>query len=97
MDINSIRKVSLILTSVLLSAVSCTEAITEDGPQNIQNGVLMTKVINTPSASIEGSLLLCLTDEASDALASGNPDVREKFSDEVAVQCCQKTQSPQMV
>lgn len=46
----------------------------------------MTKVINTPSASIEGSLLLCLTDEASDALASGNPDVREKFSDEVAVQ-----------
>ena len=86
MDINSIRKVSFILTSVLLSAVSCTEAITEDGPQNIQNGVLMTKVINTPSASIEGSLLLCLTDEASDALASGNPDVREKFSDEVAVQ-----------
>ena len=86
MNINSIRKVSFILTSVLLSAVSCTEAITEDGPQNIQNGVLMTKVINTPSASIEGSLLLCLTDEASDALASGNPDVREKFSDEVAVQ-----------
>ena len=86
MNINSIRKVSFILTSVLLSAVSCTEAITEDGPQNLQNGVLMTKVINTPSASIEGSLLLCLTDEASDALASGNPDVREKFSDEVAVQ-----------
>jgi len=46
----------------------------------------MTKVINTPSASIEGSLLLCLTDEASDALASGNPDVREMFSGEVAVQ-----------
>lgn len=46
----------------------------------------MTKVINTPSASIEGSLLLCLTDEASDALASGNPDVMEMFSGEVAVQ-----------
>jgi len=86
MNINSIRKVSFILTSVLLSAVSCTEAITEDGPQNLHNGVLMTKVINTPSASIEGSLLLCLTDEASDALASGNPDVREMFSGEVAVQ-----------
>lgn len=86
MNINSIRKVSFILTSVLLSAVSCTEAITEDGPQNLQNGVLMTKVINTPSASIEGSLLLCLTDEASDALASGNPDVMEMFSGEVAVQ-----------
>lgn len=45
----------------------------------------MTKVINTPSASIEGSLLLCLTDETADALASGDMTFREKLSSEVPV------------
>lgn len=85
MNINSIRTVSFILTSVLLSAVSCTEVITEEGPQNLQDGVLMTKVINTPSASIEGSLLLCLTDETADALASGDMTFRENLSSEVPV------------
>lgn len=51
--------------STLLSAVACTEVINEGNLQNTDNGVLMTKVINTPSASVEGTLLLCLTDRKS--------------------------------
>ena len=71
------------MAAVMLAA--CTEAIQEDGRQNLQDGVLMTKVINTPSASIDGNLLLCLTDEAADAVASGDLTLREQFSSEVSI------------
>lgn len=43
----------------------------------------MTKVINTPSASVEGTLLLCLTEDAAQLLASGDMSLREQFSAEV--------------
>ncbi len=71
------------MAAVMLAA--CTEAIQEDGRQNLQDGVLMTKVINTPSASIDGNLLLCLTDEAADAVASGDLTLSEQFSSEVSI------------
>lgn len=85
MNISPIRKVSFFLTAVLLSASACTEVIQEEGLQNSQNGVLMTKVINTPSVSIDGSLVLCLTEEAADALASGDNSLRESLSSEVTL------------
>lgn len=45
----------------------------------------MTKVINTPSVSIDGSLLLCLTEEAADALASGDNSLKEQLSQDVSL------------
>lgn len=83
MHFNSIRKFSFLMAAVMLAA--CTEAIQEDGRQNLQDGVLMTKVINTPSASIDGNLLLCLTSEAAEALAGGDNSLVEKFSSELEI------------
>ncbi len=77
------------MAAVLLSA-ACTEVIREDGLQNEQNGVLMTKVINTPSVSIEGSLLLCLTDEAADAVVSGDNTLNGQFSAEVPIKSMER-------
>ena len=71
--------------STLLSAVACTEVINEGNLQNTDNGVLMTKVINTPSASVEGTLLLCLTEDAAQLMASGDLSLRDQFSAEVDI------------
>lgn len=68
-------------SALLLAA--CTEVVDEGNLQNTGSGVLMTKVINTPSASVEGTLLLCLTEDAAQLLASGDMSLREQFSAEV--------------
>ena len=72
-------------SSALLMAVACTEVINEENLQNADKGVLMTKVINTPSVSVEGTLLLCLTEDAALSLASGDISLRDEFSAEVAI------------
>ena len=72
-------------SSALLMAVACTEVINEENLQNTGNGVLMTKVINTPSVSVEGTLLLCLTEDAAQMLNSGNLTLKDEFSTEVAI------------
>ena len=66
-----------------LFLAACTEVVDEGNLQNTGSGVLMTKVINTPSASVEGTLLLCLTEDAAQLLASGDMSLREQFSAEV--------------
>ena len=68
-------------SALLLAA--CTEVVDEGNLQNTGSGVLMTKVINTPSASVEGTLLLCLTEDAAQLLASGDMSLRDQFSAEV--------------
>ena len=68
-------------SALLLAA--CTEVVDEGNLQNTGSGVLMTKVINTPSASVEGTLLLCLTEDAAQLLASGDMSLREQFSAEL--------------
>ena len=68
-------------SALLLAA--CTEVVDEGNLQNTGSGVLMTKVINTPSASVEGTLLLYLTEDAAQLLASGDMSLREQFSAEV--------------
>ena len=72
-------------SSALLLAAACTEVIDEESLQNTESGVLMTKVINTPSASVEGTLLLCLTEDAALSLASGDLSLRDEFSAEVDI------------
>lgn len=72
-------------SSALLLSVACTEVMNEGNLQNTENGVLMTKVINTPSASVEGTLLLCLTEDAAQSLASGDLTLRDEFSAEVDI------------
>ena len=85
MSINLFRNGFFVTASALLLAVACTEAVSEDNLQNMENGVLMTKVINTPSASVEGTLLLYLTEDAALALNSGDNSLVEKFSAEVEI------------
>ena len=45
----------------------------------------MTKVINTPENSEDGVLLVCLTDEAADAYASGDRSLMTSFAEEIEV------------
>ena len=68
----SIRRASLLFTLTLLAASSCVEELHDgvDAPSSVP-GSVMTKVINTPEDSEDGVLLLCLSDEAADAYASG--------------------------
>ena len=84
MFIEQIRRSAFLFASVLLFA-SCAEALTEDNLSNVENGVLMTKVINTPSASIDGSLLLRLTDEAAADINSGGKSLVDELSQNVAI------------
>ena len=81
---NLFRKGFFLASSALLLA-ACTEVVDEGNLQNTESGVLMTKVINTPSASVEGTLLLCLTEEAAQSLASGDSALRDEFSAEVDI------------
>ena len=67
------------MASVLFFS-ACAEVLTEDNLGNFENGVLMTKVINTPSASIDGSLLLRLTDDAAAEFAAGGLSFKEELS-----------------
>ena len=85
MFIDLFRKGFFLTASALLFAVACTEVIDEGNLQNTDKGVLMTKVINTPSASVEGTLLLCLTEDAAQSLASGDLTLRDEFSAEVDI------------
>ena len=84
MFMNLFRKGFFMASSALLLASACTE-VDEGNLQNTGSGVLMTKVINTPSASVEGTLLLCLTEEAALSLASGDSALRDEFSAEVDI------------
>ena len=82
MYIGQIRRGAFLFASVLFFT-ACTEVLTEDTLGNVENGVLMTKVINTPSASIDGSLLVRLTDEAAADLAAGGTALVDELSQNV--------------
>ncbi len=82
----SIRRASLLFTLTLLAASSCVEELHDgvDAPSSVP-GSVMTKVINTPEDSEDGVLLLCLSDEAADAYASGERSLMSDFSEKVDV------------
>lgn len=63
---------SLILSAAIF-ATSCVNEVMEDAPEKgkAPEGSVMTKIINTPSNSVEGSLLLYLSKEATDNIHSG--------------------------
>lgn len=82
MFIEQIRRGAFLFASVMLFA-ACAEVLTEDTLGNVENGVLMTKVINTPSASIDGALLLRLTDEAAADFAAGSMILADEISQDV--------------
>ena len=69
----------------LLLAASCAEGLQEEAALPSVPGAVMTKVINTPSESEDGVLLLCLTDEAADTYASGDRALLSSFSDKCEV------------
>ena len=80
----SIRRASLLFTLTLLAASSCVEELHDavNAPSSVP-GSVMTKVINTPEDSEDGVLLLCLSDEAADAYASGGRTLVSEFSEKV--------------
>lgn len=63
---------SLILSAALF-ATSCVNEVIENAPEkgNAPEGSVMTKIINTPAGSEEGSLLLYLSKEAAANIHSG--------------------------
>lgn len=80
MRFNSILKAHLLLIATLFAASSCMEELQEGLQSPAVDGAVMTKVINTPADSEEGALLLCLTEEAADALRAGDQALAETFS-----------------
>lgn len=87
MHLNSIRRASLLLTLTLLAASSCMEELHDavNAPSSDVPGAVMTKVINTPEDSEEGTLLLLLSEEVSDAFAAGDRTLVEAFSEGIQV------------
>ena len=84
MNINSIRRV-LLSIAVLSAAASCAEQLQEAVQQPPVEGAVMTKVINTPADSEEGTLLLFLTEETADAIATGDNSFADQLSNELNV------------
>ena len=84
MNINSIRRV-LLSIAVLSAAASCAEQLQETVQQPPVEGAVMTKVINTPADSEEGTLLLYLTEETADAIAAGDNSFADQLSNELNV------------
>ena len=83
----SINRAFALLTLTLLAASSCVEELHDavNTPVSAVPGAVMTKVINTPEDSEEGALLLCLTEEASDAYASGDMSLAAQFAEGIQV------------
>lgn len=79
-----IKRFSLIL-SVVICAASCADELHEGAPALPDNGGVMTKVVNTPSDSQEGVLLLCLEEAAADAFAAGDQSLLNEVSGTVPV------------
>lgn len=85
MNTVSIKRFSSLFVASLLFAVSCVEGLQEETASPSYPGAVMTKVINTPSDSEDGVLLLCLTEEAADAYAAGDKAVLSSFADKCVV------------
>ena len=84
MNINSICRV-IFSISVLSAAASCAEQLQETVQQPPVEGAVMTKVINTPADSEEGTLLLFLAEETADAIAAGDDAFVQQLSAEFDV------------
>ena len=69
----------------LLAAASCNERLTEEEPSVSVPDAVMTKVINTPSDSEDGAVLVCLTEDAADAWTTGDRSLVSTFSENVQV------------
>ena len=85
MNFISIRRVSLFMMTLLAAASCTTERLPQEEPSVSVPGAVMTKVVNTPSDSEEGVVLLCVTDEAADAWAAGDRSLVESLSADVKV------------
>ena len=84
MNINSICRV-IFSISVLSAAASCAEQLQETVQLPPVEGAVMTKVINTPADSEEGTLLLFLAEETADAIAAGDDAFVQQLSAEFDV------------
>lgn len=81
----SIRRASMLMIATLFAAASCTEQLHEDSQLPAEEGAVMTKVVNTPAGFVEGSLVICLSENAADALSSGDASLVEEMSEKVDV------------
>ncbi len=87
-----IKRFSIIF-SVVICAVACADELHEEVSSSCDNGAVMTKVINTPSDSQEGVLLLCMEEAAVEAFVAGD----ESFVEAVSGKMQLKSFSPMFV
>ena len=81
------KRVSLLIVLAgLFAASSCAEKL-QEGQQPVPSveGAVMTKVINSPREYADGSLLICLTGEAADAVAAGDRNLLGRMSEKMDV------------
>lgn len=76
---------SFLMLASSLAVLSCAEGLQEGVQQPMVEGAVMTKVINTPSDSKDGSLLVCLSEEAFSAIAAGDASVAGKVCEGLEV------------
>ena len=77
-------RIFLMLASSL-AVLSCAEELQEGVKQPAVEGAVMTKVINTPADSEDGSLLVCISEEAAAAIESGDASLAETISEGIAM------------
>ena len=75
----------MLMIATLFAAASCTEQLHEDSQLPAEEGAVMTKVVNTPAGFVEGSLVICLSENAADALSAGDASLVEEMSEKVDV------------
>ena len=75
----------MLMIATLFAAASCMEQLHEDSQLPAEEGAVMTKVVNTPAGFVEGSLVICLSENAADALSAGDASLVEEMSEKVDV------------
>lgn len=79
-----VKRFSLFL-SVVICAVSCLDDLHEECIGSSEYAPVLTKVVNTPTGSQEGVLLVCLDHGTADAFASGDRTIVDAVADKVQI------------
>lgn len=74
----------LFSAAALLVSVSCLQEMNEGAaPALVGDRNVLTKVINTPAESVEGSLLVCLSETGAASLAEGDMNIVESIRENI--------------
>lgn len=77
-------KTLIITAAALLTSVSCVQEMNEGAaPALVGNEAVLTKVINTPAESVQGNLLVCLSEDGARAFSCKDRSLVENLSEEM--------------